>query len=162
MSAAPDDTRRRNEAPMTQTPSRTRAALPMLALAGLLTACAAVTPARPELPADLVAAESVDLRGLGAGTRGTTAVLGRSLSFQRGASRLSLFDELARSDRSTLQFRWGDGARSALRAECRSVRRTHGAGVVEIVGRPLEIECRFEPDGSWLSMRETRASTLTG
>lgn len=126
----------------------------------LLAGCGAIQPARMSLPAELsTRSERIELGGLGAGTRGHAAVLGRPLSFERRASRLSLFDDLSRSDRSALQWRWG-GADTAS-ADCRTRRRSHALGVVEIVGKPLEIECRFEPGGGRLTLAETRASTLT-
>lgn len=123
----------------------------------LLAGCGAIQPARMSLPDDLAArGERIELSGLGAGTQGRAPVLGRTLWYERSASRLSLFDELARTDRSALQWRWGDI--DTVRADCRSRRRTHAAGIVEIVGRPLEIECRFEPDGARLTLAETRGS----
>ena len=145
----------------TGTHGRARA-LPLLASASLLAGCAAVVPARMSLPAELAgASQAVEVRGLGAGERGELPVMGRTLSFRRGATRLSLFDALARTDRATLQFRWGDGDASSIRAECHAQRRTHGVGVIEVVGRPLAIECRFEPDGGRMSLVETQASKFT-
>lgn len=136
---------------------RSMAAIASLAL---LAGCGAIQPARMGLPDGLDSrSERIELRGLGAGTRGQAPVLGRTLWFERGASRLSLFDDLVRADRSALQWRWGET--DTVRADCRSRRRTHGAGVVEVVGRSLEIECRFEPDGARLTLTETRGSTRT-
>ena len=82
--------------------------------------------------------EPIELRRLGCGTQGSAPVLGRTLSFERSVSRLSLLGELARTARSALQWRWGDV--DTVRADCRSRRGTHAAGVVEIVGQPMEIE----------------------
>lgn len=126
----------------------------------LLAGCGAIQPARMSVPDEVAARnERIELRGLGAGTQGRAPVLGRTLWFERSASRLSLFDDLARMDRSALQWRWGEI--DTVRGDCRSRRRSHAAGIVEIVGRPLEIECRFEPDGARLTLAESRASTLT-
>lgn len=126
----------------------------------LLAGCGAIQPARMSLPEDLaMRSERIELHGLGVGTQGRAPVLGRTLWFERSASRLSLFDDLARTDRSALQWRWGEV--DTVRADCRSRRRAHAVGIVEVVGRPLEIECRFEPDGSRLTLAETRASTRT-
>lgn len=131
-----------------------------LATVMLLSGCGAIQPARMSLPADLAArSERIELRGLGAGTQGSAPVLGRTLSFQRSASRLSLFDDLARTDRSALQWRWG--SEPAVTADCRAKRRTNAIGVVEVVGKPLEIDCRFEPEGARLILQETQGSTRT-
>lgn len=126
----------------------------------LLSGCGAIQPARMSLPAELAAgSERIELRGLGAGTQGSAPVLGRTLSFERSASRLSLFDDLVRTDRSALHWRWGET--DTVRADCRSRRRSNTVGIVDIVGRPLEIDCRFEPDGARLTLAETRTSTRT-
>lgn len=124
----------------------------------LLGGCAGVQPARLDLPHDFATGvERVELQGLGAGTRGQAPVLGRTLWFDRSASRLSLFDDLARIDRSALQWRWSGS--DTAQADCRSRRRTHTAGIIEIVGRPLEIACRFEPSGDRLTIWETGSAT---
>lgn len=126
----------------------------------LLSGCATIEPARMSLPAELAAgSERIELRGLGAGTKGSAPVLGRTLSFERSASRLSVFDDLVRTDRSALQWRWGEI--DTVRADCRSRRRSNTVGIVDIVGRPFHIDCRFEPDGAVLTLAETRASTYT-
>lgn len=122
-----------------------------------ITGCAAVTPARMALPDPLAAQSPETLRGLGGQRRGDFALGTMAGRFERGADRLSLFDERFVADRATAGWQADDGTR----ATCRGRQASASAGVLaaavrrytvqcEITG-PLPAELLLQADGAALS-----------
>lgn len=128
----------------------------------LLAACAAIRPARMVLPAGLAErSEIVEVRDLGLGERGRSEVLGQTLRFERSATRLAFFDELAVTDRANVRFSLEGGAAGRSDAHCGMRRRTAGVGVVEFVAKPLFFACDFAPLGAALVLQEGQGGPRT-
>ncbi|HVO05584.1 MAG TPA: hypothetical protein VMT83_02280 [Burkholderiaceae bacterium] len=127
-------------------------------LAALLAGCATVQPAAPVLPDALQRdSDRVEAHGLGFGTQGSASVDGRTLRFQRSASRLALFDTLYTADSARVDFTLDAPDGSSARAACRMRRTEAAVGVVAIQPKPLSFVCTLEPPGgSTLTMSEER------
>jgi hypothetical protein len=125
--------------------------LTTLALSG----CAALPPAHMALPPDLPArTEATAITGMGGGTRGSFTVAGADGSFNRSATRLALFDDLAVFDRGGAGFTLaGPGAAPAIAAVCSQRQTTVNLGIVGFAAKPLAYECDFKRDGQALAAR---------
>jgi hypothetical protein len=142
--------------------SRGLAGLAALAVA----ACAGLPAARMALPEPLAAQPAETLRGLGGG-RGGDFVLGRDTGrFERGADRLSLFDDRFVADRATAGWQAADGTR----ARCRGRQASASGGVLAAAVKRYTVQCeisgpqpaelQLQADGAALSPA-TRSGTIT-
>lgn len=113
-----------------------------LAAAALLSACAAIEPARMALPAALERSEPVGIAGLGAGRSGNWTIGAERGSFQRGRDRLELF-QIVSFDRAPVRVTYeGAGGRS-LRAACVGRQTGASVGVVDLRPRPFTFDCEW-------------------
>lgn len=137
-----------------------RAAI-LLCTAFLLSACVTLQPARMTLPDGLAErSELIELRGLGSGQRGSSEWPGHALRFERDATRLALFDELAVTDRANVRYALtAPGGTS--QASCGMRRRTSGAGVVSFIAKPLAFHCDFAPALGQLALYESQGGVRT-
>lgn len=128
----------------------------VLAMAGL---AGCVTVARMAVPAGLSErAERVEVSGLGTGTRGRTTVLGQSLEFTRGASRLALFDERIVTDRGRVDFSLQAAGQAAQTANCGMKQRSVTLGVIGFDAKPFAFECTLGGvTPATLSVHESRS-----
>ncbi len=135
-----------------------------LALAGALGvgACAALEPARIELPAGLEGRAADTVQGIGGGTKGRFEVAGLAGRFERSASRLTLFERW-QQDRAALRLAFdGTAAEGAAEAACRLRAQTVSAGIVQAPVVPAAIECEFKrADGQPAARLEVRATITT-
>lgn len=122
-----------------------------------------VTVARMVIPSGLgERAERVEVSGLGTGTRGRTSVLGQSLEFTRGATRLALFDETVVTDRGRVDFTLQAAGQPAWPASCGMKQRSLGLGVVGFDAKPFAFECTLGgTSAATLSVHEARSGVRT-
>lgn len=126
-----------------------------LALALLAAACAALPPARMQLPAELASAEPVPLQGLKAGRSGEFELEGQRGRYQRSASRLAWFDGLVGLDQANAGYTWLVDGPSATTTSCRGRQTTSDIGILALTPRPFELRCDYR--GAWSAQL-----TLTG
>lgn len=114
------------------------AALGLVLMAG----CAAIQPARLQLPDELVAgSESLQLGSLGHGRKGQAQVDGRELRYERSAGRLELFSLYATGS-ATLRFQL-----AGVEADCGA--RSHELNVAGVTAtKPARLNCRLSPQAS--------------
>ncbi len=133
-----------------------------LALAVLASACNTLQPARMALPDGLAArSEVIELPRLSGGARGRTQVAGQALTFERTATRLSLFDEGLLHQRSALRYALDGDATTRGEANCSQRRRSLSFGVIEWTAKPLALFCDFAPSGVRLDLEEHRPAIGT-
>lgn len=126
-------------------------------LALLLSACAALPPARMQLPAELAGSEPAPLEGMKAGRSGEFELEGQRGRYQRSASRLAWFDGLVGLDQANAGYTWladGPGA-STITTSCRGRQTTSEIGIVSVTPKPFELRCEYR--GAWSAQL-----TLTG
>jgi hypothetical protein len=132
-----------------------------LALAGALGAgaCAALEPARIELPAGLEGRAADPVQGIGGGTKGRFEVAGLAGRFERSASRLVLFERW-QQDRAAVRLAFDSAAaEDAAEAACRLRGHTVTAGIVQAPVVPAAFECEFKrADGQPAARLEIRAA----
>lgn len=144
----------------------TIASLPLrlapMALALLAAACAALPPARMQLPAELAAAEPVLLQGLKAGRSGEFELESQRGRYQRSASRLAWFDGLVGLDQANAGYTWLADGPSATTTSCRGRQTTSDIGILSMTPKPFELRCEYR--GAWsaqLSLTGTAAAAGT-
>jgi hypothetical protein len=134
-----------------------------IAMLAVATLAGCVTVARMVVPAGMSErAERVEVTGLGTGTRGRTAVLGQSLEFTRGATRLALFDETVVTDRGRVDFSLQAGGQPAWPVNCGMKQRSVTLGVLGFDAKPFAFECTLGGvTPATLSVQESRAGVRT-
>lgn len=129
----------------------------LLTIAAVAAGCAAIEPARMQLPDELSdRSEVVELRGLGSGRQGSAELLGQTLAFERSASRLALFGDFSIANRAALRYSLTASGGESTAANCSVSRRTMAIGIVEWAAQPLTLQCEFAPSGTRLEMQESR------
>jgi hypothetical protein len=118
-------------------------------------ACAALEPARIELPAGLEGRTADPVQGIGGGTKGRFEVAGLAGRFERSASRLVLFERW-QQDRAAVRLAFDSAAADdAAEAACRLRGHTVTAGIVQAPVVPAAFECEFKrADGQPAARRD--------
>lgn len=105
----------------------------------LLAGCAAIPPARLQLPDGLDArSEAMNLGPFGPGRKGQAQIDGRELRYERSASRLDLFKIYA-SDKAALRFQL-----AGVEADC-GVRRRELSLAGITASQPTQLHCQLSP-----------------
>lgn len=127
---------------------RFRTRLPAFLLAAL-TGCAAIEPARMELPPGLeTETEAIVLTGLGGGTSGSFRLADYSGTFTRGESRLGILDPLLVLNRASSSFVVaGPGLATPTSARCKMRQDSVTVGVISVDTRKMHYGCDFTSDG---------------
>lgn len=124
----------------------------------LLAACGHLPTAQMQLPESLSATAAATWPKFSHGRSGQLQIDGRSLRYERGADRLSVFGPLLESDRVSLRWSGDDGTQ----ARCRSRALGVTLGVITGAPRPWSVDCRFEGDSAGqLSLQEQRSAAST-
>ncbi|WP_418315486.1 hypothetical protein [Piscinibacter sakaiensis] len=129
----------------------------LLTIAAITAGCAAIEPARMQLPDELSSrSEVIELRGLDSGRHGSAELLGQTVTYERSASRLALFDDFSIANRAALRYSLIAAGGETTTANCSVSRRTMSIGIVEWAPKPLTLQCEFAPSGTRLELQESR------
>jgi hypothetical protein len=144
------------------TVARARHAFASLWLSLGLAACAALPPARMEVPAELSGAEAVTLAAAGTRSGGfelSERLGGGSVRFERSADRWSFFST-AEIDRALLTLRWQTAAQPAREQQCRLRRTGLQAAGVGVDVQPTRLLC--EGAGARLELQARPGAVQAG
>jgi len=122
-----------------------RHVLAAVTVALLASACATPQPARMALPATLAAAsvEELPLQGLGGKAKGTLQVGDAGGSYERSASRLSLFEMLG-FDRGSARYTLQAPGAAPVEAECKARQMDAQRAIVALAVRPWSVNCEWK------------------
>lgn len=141
-------------------PWRPRAALALLAaVVAPLSGCVTIEPARLAPPAGLASVPAVTIEGIGPGQRGVARLGTLSARFERGASRLELFERL-QVDRASVAIVFDD---DGSRVSCRLRGETLTRGILHLPLRNAAFGCDLvHADGRAMARLEMAGAAQPG
>ncbi len=141
-----------------------RSALPSaIAIAWLLTGCAAVRPAQMALPPALQSDVTImPITGIGGGQRGVYEVAPYRGRFERADSSLAFFDVYEKRYGGSRYTFEGGGLEGAIEADCAMQERSLTISIVTFTPKPMAYRCSFRANGQNMAARFELQESRTG
>ncbi|MBX3638115.1 MAG: hypothetical protein KF683_22310 [Rubrivivax sp.] len=124
-----------------------------LAAALLAAGCAAIQPARMQLPASLSAATPETVQGIGGGRSGSFRLGDAQGRYERRGDRLSLFETWARSS-ADVSYKLTRADGGEVTASCRGRQAELSAGIIAGRTQPFELVCTWRGSDAVLRLSD--------